>query len=93
MGILDRIRKFFSRSGSSSNSRDPFRHGPTSHRNDGFNNVVQHSYQVQQNRHFNVSNIHTSSQRSANVRVNLLLVLFIAQILCQPRQEDQIHKI
>ena len=68
MGILDRIRKFFSRSGSSSNSRDPFRHGPTSHRNDGFNNVVQHSYQVQQNRHFNVSNIHTSSQRSANVR-------------------------
>ena len=73
MGIFDRIRTIFSRSSSSSTNGGRLRHDRTSHQNKNetaneFINVVQHSYQVEQNCHFNASNIHTSSQSSANVR-------------------------
>ena len=69
MGIFGRIRKFFSRSDSSSTSTDRFSHGARllGHSNDvatESSHVVQRSYQVEHNRHFNVS---TSSERSSNV--------------------------
>jgi hypothetical protein len=71
MGIFDRIRKIFSRSDSSSTSRNrsPHEHGARLHGHNNevateINHVVQRSYQVEHNRHFTIS---ASSQRSSNV--------------------------
>ncbi len=68
MGLFGRIRKnirkLFSRSDSSSTSTDRFSHGARFDVATESNHVVQRSYQVEHNRHFNVS---TSSERSSNV--------------------------